>query len=105
MREIASENMPANVPSGTPPSTPSATVPGMPSEEFLARANRDVVYHAEDIIWRRDHGGGGGEGDVLGGRHALFASVAAYLTAFVLALIAAWFLVRGMVVLFPGDPT
>jgi hypothetical protein len=30
--------------------------------------------------------------------------VAAYLTALVLALIAAWFSVRGMVVLFPGDP-
>jgi hypothetical protein len=30
--------------------------------------------------------------------------VAAYLTALALALIAAWFSVRGMVVLFPGDP-
>jgi hypothetical protein len=31
--------------------------------------------------------------------------VAAYLTALVLAVIAAWFSVRGMVVLYPGDPT
>jgi hypothetical protein len=31
-------------------------------------------------------------------------AVAAYLTALFLALIAAWFSVRGMVVLFPGDP-
>jgi hypothetical protein len=102
MRESLSENVPANVPSGTP----HGTVNGTPSEQLIARANRDVVYHAEDVIWPRADGGERrGNRAALGGGHASFASVAAYLTAFVLALIAAWFSVRGMIVLFPGDPT
>ncbi len=105
MRETHSENVPANVPSGTPPGTPRTTVPGTPSQQLSEHANRDVVHRADDINWRRAGGSGGGQGDVLSGRHAPFAAVAAYLTAFILALIAAWFSVRGMVVLFPGDPT
>jgi len=79
MLETASKNAPANVP-----------------------PNRGVVHHAEDVIWHPAGGGTGMEGDR---QHAPFAVVAAYLTALALALIAAWFSVRGMVVLFPGDPT
>ena len=79
MLETASKSAPANVP-----------------------PNRGVVHHAEDVIWHPAGGGTGMEGDR---QHAPFAVVAAYLTALALALIAAWFSVRGMVVLFPGDPT
>jgi hypothetical protein len=85
-RNEAASGMPARVPSGMPPSRPAASS-GMP------------VRHAERMDWRLQHGDGGGSS-----RHAPFVVVMAYLTALVLALIAAWFSVRGMVVLFPGDP-
>jgi hypothetical protein len=101
MREKSSENVPANV----PPGTPRTRTPGTPPRQLSEHANRDVAYHAEDLIWRRGGGGGEGDGDVLSSRHAPFVTVAAYLTAFILAGIAGWFSVRGMVVLFPGDPT
>jgi hypothetical protein len=95
MPNTASENVPANVPPGT--------AAGTPAQQLAGHANRDVVHRADDLAWRR--AGGGGDVDVIDSRHAPFAAVAAYLTAFILALIAAWFSVRGMVVLFPGDPT
>jgi hypothetical protein len=82
----ATSGMPTRAPSGMPPSMRPAPS-GMP------------VPHAERMDWHlQQHGGGGG------GRHAPFVVVMAYLTALGLALIAAWFSVRGMVVLFPGDP-
>jgi hypothetical protein len=109
MRETLSENMPANVASGTPHGTPSATVPGTLSSPLSGHANRGVVHRAEDLNWHAVGGGRGGgreeDGAALGGGHAPFALVAAYLTALFLAVIAAWFSVHGMVVLFPGDPT
>jgi hypothetical protein len=100
MANAASENVPASTPNGMPQTAPSGTPPHRSS----GPANRDVVHRAEDLNWRLA-GDGGGDGDVLGGRHAPFVVVAAYLTALVLAVIAAWFSVRGMVVLYPGDPT
>jgi hypothetical protein len=82
----ATSGMPTRVPPGMPPSMREAPA-GMP------------LPHAERTDWHlQQHGGGGG------GRHAPFVIVMAYLTALGLALIAAWFSVRGMVVLFPGDP-
>jgi hypothetical protein len=112
MANAASENVPGSMPngmsqtrpSGTPNSTPQTAPSDMPSHRSSGHANRDVVHRPEDLNWRLAGSGGGGDGDVLGGRHAPFMVVAAYLTALALALIAAWFSVRGMVVLFPGDP-
>jgi hypothetical protein len=89
MPETVSQNAPANMPHG------------MSSQQLSAHPNRGVVHHSEDVIW---HPAGGGTGMVGERQHAPFAVVAAYLTALVLAVIAAWFSVRGMVVLFPGDP-
>jgi hypothetical protein len=97
MPKTASENGPANVPAGT--------AAGPPAQQFSGHAHSDVVHRADDLNWHAVGGVRGGEGDVLSSRHAPFAAVAAYVTAFVLAIIAAWFSVRGMVVLFPGDPT
>ena len=89
-------------------STPDTSVPttpaAAPSMPLPQPENRAVVHGGERVVWRYADGDGGGGGNVIHSRHAPFGIVAAYLTAFALALIAAWFSVRGMVVLFPGDP-
>jgi hypothetical protein len=105
MRETASEN----VPLGTLPGTLHGTLDGTPSQRLSGHTNGGFVHRAEDLIWHALGGGKGGgrgeDGDVLGGQRARFGAVAVYHAAFVLAVIAAWFSMHGMVVDFPGDPT
>jgi hypothetical protein len=93
MLEAASKNTPANVRQSTT------------AQQLSGPANRGIVHHTEDVNWHLAGGGTGMGGDVLSSRHAPPLVVAAYLTALILAVIAAWFSVRGMVVLFPGDPS
>jgi hypothetical protein len=90
--------------SSMPASRPSGMAQTMPLSMPATAGRHALTPHVERLDWHLQHGDGGGGGDAPRSRHAPFVVVAAYLTALALALIAAWFSVRGMIVLFPGDP-
>jgi hypothetical protein len=98
------ETAPENVPAGTRAGTPPARVPRTLSRRLFGHANRDVVHRAEDPKWHAVGRAREEEDDDLHNRRGRYVIAFAYLTAITLAGIAAWFSVRGMVAIYPGDP-